>query len=190
MLQDLHRRWPKNFTILLSLLNFAASLGFQDAYGAAAADAADFEGWQRSNLKLTCQYAEALMSGDPQLRDAVIARYTAGLEKTGTVSLNVLEALGFLGAPDKAYEMVERASFDHVFDPDGPLPSAMFPGVILGPWSVINKSPKFLDLADRLGLCAYWRESGRWPDCVEWLPYDLKAEARRRGLAGAGAQTP
>jgi TolB-like protein/tetratricopeptide (TPR) repeat protein len=190
MLQDLHRRWPRNFPILLSLLNFACSLGFQDAWRDAAPHVADFDGWQRLQLNLTCRYAEALAAEDPEPREALLRRYTAFIDKNGTIPLNYLEALGFLGFPDQAFELAERASFDHVFDPDGPLPSASFPGVILGRWSVLNQTPKFLDLADRLGLCAYWRESDRWPDCVEWLPYDLKAEVRRRALESAGAQTP
>jgi TolB-like protein len=179
-LHDLHKRWPHNFPILLSLLNFACSLGFEDAYREAAPAVEAFDGWQRAALRLACQYAEAVMSGDPERREAVATRYETALDKTGTVSLNVLEAFGFLGYPERAFEMVEHASFAHVFDPDGPLPSAAFPGVILGRWSTLNTTPKFLDLADRLGLCAYWRESGRWPDCAEWLSYDLKAEVRQR----------
>jgi hypothetical protein len=42
-----------------------------------------------------------------------------------------------------------------------------------------------MDLAARLGLAAYWRASGRWPEfCADpGLPYDCKAEAQRT-LAG------
>jgi TolB-like protein len=180
MLQDLHRRWPRNFPILLSLLNFACSLEFWDAYREAAADVSSFDGWQRKQLDLSVQYGEALASQDAGLRQAILDRYTAYLDRRGTIPLNYLEGLGFLGFADRAFELAERASFAHVFDPDGPLPSASFPGVILGRWGVLSKSPKFLDLADRLGLCAYWRDTGRWPDCVEWLPYDLEAEVRAR----------
>jgi TolB-like protein len=190
MLQDLHRRWPRNFPILLSLLNFSCSLGFWEAYREGAPAVEGFAGWQRAQLDLTVNYGEALSTQDPDARAAILRRYSGFLDRRGTIPLNYLEGLGFLGFPEEAYALAERASFDHVFDPDGPLPSASFPGVILGRWGVLNKSPKFLELADRLGLCAYWRETGRWPDCVQWLPYDLKAEVRRRALEGAGAETP
>lgn len=190
MLGDLHRRWPRNFPILLSLLNFACSLGFWDAYREAAPHVDGFDGWQRQQLDLTLAYGEALSSSDAEQREAVLARYAAFLDRRGTIPLNYLEGLGFLGFADQAFALAERASFDHVFDPDGPLPSASFPGVILGPWAMLSKSPRFLDLADRLGLCAYWRETGRWPDCVAWLPYDLKGEVLGRALEAAGAETP
>ena len=40
---------------------------------------------------------------------------------------------------------------------------------------------RFIDLANRLGLLAYWRGSGKWPDfCAEPdLPYDCRAEAAK-----------
>jgi tetratricopeptide (TPR) repeat protein len=190
MLQELHRRWPQNFPILLSLLNFACSLDFWDAYREAAADVEGFEGWQRGQLALTCHYAEALSSRETEARDAVLGRYAAFLEKTGIIPLNYLEGLGFLGYAEEALTLAERASFEHMFDPDGPLPSASFPGVILGRWSALHKSPRFLDLIDRLGLCAYWRDSGRWPDCADWLPFDLKGSVRQQPREGARVQTP
>ena len=88
-----------------------------------------------------------------------------------------------LGFADEGMALLERASFEHLHDPDGPLPSGNYPGVILGRWGTLNKTPRFVDLCDRLGLCAYWVRSGRWPDCVDWAPYDFKAEVSRRTVA-------
>ena len=49
MLQELHRRWPRNVPILSALMNFACSLGFWDAFHAEAAkDVEGFEGRWRS----------------------------------------------------------------------------------------------------------------------------------------------
>ena len=67
-----------------------------------------------------------------------------------------------------------------MFDPDGPQPGGYFPGTILGRWSPLNKTPRFIALCERLGLCVYWSQSGSWPDCVEWTPYDFKTEVLRR----------
>ncbi|MEP6871629.1 MAG: DUF4062 domain-containing protein [Anaerolineaceae bacterium] len=179
MHQELRQRWPNNAPILLSLLNFALGFGFWDAYDDAIGDIAAFEGWQGSDLRATQAFAETLRSGDPSRRDRRLQRYTELVDKTGTLPLNLVESLSYLGLVDEAFALADRASFAHVFDPDGPLPSAAFPGVILGRRSPLNKTLRFIRLCDRLGLCAYWTQSGCWPDCVEWTPYDFKAEVRQ-----------
>jgi hypothetical protein len=97
--------------------------------------------------------------------------------------LNYIEALSALGLVDRAFQLAERASFDHMFEADGRLPSGSFPGTVLGRWSALNKTPRFVALCDRLGLCAYWGQTQRWPDCVDWAPFDFKAEVRRRAQA-------
>ena len=180
MHQELYRRWPRNFTILISLLNFACSLDFWDAYNQAVGDIQYFDGWQASHLRATLRYAEALASNDPARRLELLERYKALVAKTGTLPLNYLDGLGHLGLADEALTLAEQASFDHMFDPDGPLPSGSFPGTIMGRWSALNKTPRFVDLCHRLGLCSYWTQSDRWPDCVEWAPFDFRAEVRRR----------
>jgi len=180
MHQELYRRWPRNFTILISLLNFSCSLDFWDAYNQAVGEIEHFEGWQAQHLRATVRYAEALGSADPERRLELLGRYKALMAKTGTLPLNYLDGLSHLGLAEEALNLAEQASFDHMFDPDGPLPSGSFPGTIMGRWSALNKTPRFVDLCDRLGLCSYWTQSNRWPDCVEWTPYDFKAEVRRR----------
>jgi hypothetical protein len=40
-------------------------------------------------------------------------------------------------------------------------------------------------LRAKMGLCDYWMQTDRWPDCVGKVPYDFRAEAR--WLAGAAA---
>ena len=180
MHQDLHRRWPRNFNILMDLLNTASTFGFWDAYREAVGEIQHFEGWQATFLRETLRYVDTLESRDPAKAHELLERYTRLVAKSGTLPLNYLVALSMVGLSNEAMALAETASFDHVFDPDGPLPSAFFPGTILGPWSELNRMPQFIDLADRLGLCAYWTASDRWPDCVDWTPYDFKALARQR----------
>lgn len=179
MHENIYRRWPRNFSILMSLLNFSCSLGFWDAYNRHVEEVEHFTGWQGSFLRESVRYADALASGDPELIDAFVERFARVAEKSGTLPLNYIETLSALGRPDTAFDLAERVSFEHMFDPDGPVPSA-FPGTILGRWSALNKTPRFIALCDRLGLCRYWMESQRWPDCVAWTPFDFKAEVRRR----------
>jgi DNA-binding winged helix-turn-helix (wHTH) protein/tetratricopeptide (TPR) repeat protein len=45
----------------------------------------------------------------------------------------------------------------------------------------VRRDPRFMQVANRIGLIGYWHESGRWPDfCWEpGLPYDCRQEAAR-----------
>jgi TolB-like protein/DNA-binding SARP family transcriptional activator len=187
MFEDVYRRWPGNFEILVSLLNNTASLGFWDVHNRFLPEATAFDGWQAKVLRETLRYTEGLASRDPAAAEQVAERYEALLTRTGTLPLNFIEALSALGLTARAFELADRASFDHMFDPDGPLPSGNFPGTVLGRWSALNKTPRFIGLCERLGLCGYWNETQRWPDCVEWAPFDFKAEARRHAQAAAPA---
>jgi hypothetical protein len=147
-----------------------------------------FSGWQAAHLRPAVTYAETLASGDQERKEALVAHYRQRLEKTGTLPLNYIAGVSILGMPQEAMALAEQASFAHVFDPDGPLPSGNYPGVVLGRWCDLNKTPRFVDLCDRLGLCAYWAATQAWPDCVDWAPYDFKAEVRRRARAASSTR--
>ncbi|QKG72562.1 TIR domain-containing protein [Erythrobacter mangrovi] len=179
MLAELHERWPKNAGILLSLLGFSATLGFPDIYDAAVDDCEYFDGWQAYALLETRLYAEALRSDDEEKKRARLARYNQMLAKSGTIALNIVDSVSSLGMTEEALELAERASFDHIFLPEGERPADIYPGIVLGRWSEINKTTRFIKLCHRLGLCDYWVGTGAWPDCVDWTPYDFKAEVKR-----------
>jgi len=179
MLADLHKRWPANVGILLSLLGFSATLGFPDSYDEAVDSCANFDGAAAYALRETRLYAEALRLGDEDLKRARLASYEKMLEKHGTIALNIVDSISSLGMTEEALDMIDRASFDHIFLPEGGRPADIYPGIIMGRWSKLNKSPRIVDLCRRLGLCDYWIGSGVWPDCVDWTPYDFKAEVKR-----------
>jgi len=48
-------------------------------------------------------------------------------------------------------------------------------------FAAVRADPRFMQVAARLGLVRYWRQSGFWPDfCAsEKLPYDCKSEAAK-----------
>jgi hypothetical protein len=52
--------------------------------------------------------------------------------------------------------------------------------VVRPPLHKFRRDPRFMRVAQRLGLLDYWQGSGQWPDlCFESdLPYDCKREAR------------
>ena len=179
MLEELHARWPQNAGILMALLNWAGSLGYPEAYYRAVGDIVQFDGWQARDLNAVKAYAEAVFTEDPAIKAARVARYGGLIEKTGTMPISLIVGVGFMGLPEAAFELAEKASFDHVFDPAGPSPSIFYPGVALGPWSSLLTHPRFIKICDRLGLCRYWLDAGAWPDCVAWVPFDFKSAVRR-----------
>lgn len=179
MLSELHQRWPNHAGILLSLLGFSATLGFPDAYNAAIGDIHNFDGWQAHAMNHTRLYAEALQTGEPERKQERLAIYQAMLDKTGTIALNIVDSVSSLGLTEEAFQLAEQASFDHIFLPEGQRPSDIYPGVVMGRWSNLNKSPRFIALCQRLGLCGYWLATDKWPDCVDWAPFDFKAEVKR-----------
>jgi TolB-like protein len=181
MLQELHRLWPSNFSIMLSLLSWSSDLGYWGAYREALADVPNFDGWQGTQLNNMVQHAAIMASDDSKPRLAFLELCRSRLEKKGYLGFHFLAQLSFFGLAEEALDLAlsEKASYAHMFDPDGPLPGSHFPGPIFGPWCVMNQNPRFVDLCHRLGLCDYWSESGHWPDCAEWLPYDLKAAVYR-----------
>jgi adenylate cyclase len=102
---------------------------------------------------------------------------------TGTVRLSQAGLLCARGHVDAVYEILEAASFEHLFTPVGVLPfgELSLNAVFKPNFAAMRRDKRFVEICARLGLCAYWAESGEWPDCVaEVAPfYDLKAEAVR-----------
>lgn len=179
MMEKIRKRWPDNPGIMLGTINTAGLFDFWDVYDENIADIDRFDGWPARDMRAVKAFNEALRTKDPKLIEKRIDRYEELLEKTGTMPLNLVLSIAAFGFPDRALDLAERASYDYIFDPKGDRPSVYYPGTILGPWSEVIKSPRFVQLCARLGLCDYWVRSGAWPDCVEWVPYDFKAEVRR-----------
>ena len=86
-----------------------------------------------------------------------------------------VQALGEFNRVDEAIALIGRAPTDIVAE------SAylLFRPALAG----LRRDPRFMSVARRIGLVAYWRSSGRWPDfCNDpQLPYDCKAEAAKYG---------
>jgi TolB-like protein/DNA-binding winged helix-turn-helix (wHTH) protein len=114
------------------------------------------------------------------------------LSETGTVSLIAAGQACVMGFTGGAYDLMERASFAHLFEPGGRL-LAGDGGVhwLFGPsgCSVSSHTAwfdsarfgrRFVRLCGRFGLCDYWLESGNWPDCAESLSqhWDFEVEMR------------
>lgn len=109
------------------------------------------------------------------------------LAATGSVGFGFLVVAASLGLMEETYGAVAKASFDHMFDPQGPVPAARWaPGAMFTDVGAkMRQDIRFVDFCARIGLVDYWLETDRWPDCADEVPYDFRAEAKRIGPSAA-----
>jgi hypothetical protein len=133
-------------------------------------------------------YLEALRNPSPALAEATLHRLRQTLAAKGTVSTREFGFAFVLDRKDEAFDLVEKASFAHLFDPQGAPPSqGGNPGTMFLDYGKIDvtRDIRMVRYCAKLGLCDYWVNSDRWPGCADTVPYDFWAEARR--LAGRPA---
>ena len=116
---------------------------------------------------------------------ANIGAWRSGLEAqvatTGRVDVSRLVYSAHLGLVDEAYRAAETARLgpagtsDDVMGPDGYRTSLLFQASM----PELRNDPRFARLCARLGLVAFWSATGKWPDCVDEVPYDFEAECER-----------
>ena len=114
-----------------------------------------------------------------------IAAWRSALEaqvvKTGHVDVSRLVYSAHLGLVDEAYRAAETArlgpagSSDDIMGPDGYRTSLLFQASM----PELRNDPRFARLCARLGLVAFWLATDTWPDCVDDVPYDFKAECEK-----------
>ena len=135
---------------------------------------------ERTNAAL--RRVNELRLEDPEDALAKLRRERRRIAETGTMSLNIA-LLCRDGFADEAFDLVERASFEHLFEPEGRFvkwdQGAV--GLFFANGKEMRSDPRFVRLCGKLGLARYWLDSGRWPDCVHETAgnYDFKAECRR-----------
>jgi TolB-like protein len=137
----------------------------------------------------------ALREPEPGIRQRALARARSMLAETGDVELFSLTFLYKLGLADEVFDLIERASFAFMFDPERRSPNATASNGVIFSAAHNNpmiRDPRFPRLCDELGLCSYWSETGRWPDCAEAVApfYDFKAECRRLAAAKGERSRP
>jgi len=124
-------------------------------------------------------FARNLLEPDPGAIREGLNRQRAELARTGTLPLVWPVWLYGLGLKDEAVELLDKASFAYLFDRQSPSPSGtIYPGSIFSPTYGFPDDPRFVRLCGKLGLCDYWIDTGKWPDCADEVAYDFRAEAR------------
>lgn len=181
-------RWPEQAVFLAGPLNRTAFRQDWARFDALAAAATPAER-EEPTVARALAFGEGLRRGDPTLARRTAERLDRTLAETGTVQLPLLVTACAFGLTDEIFAAVERASFDFMFQEDGGDPAAVYnPGIIFDRsfFGAAIRDPRFVGLCAKLGLCDYWVESGRWPDCAAWVAdlYDFKAEARRLAHGG------
>ena len=131
-------------------------------------------------------FYENLRRPDPAFKTQFLSLAQGALETTGTVRLDFIYGLHATGSREEAFDIIDRVSFAHVFDRDGPPVAGgvgeTTPAIIFAvPKFPMMRDIRFVQLCAKLGLCDYRVKGDIWPDCAEQLAeyYDFKAEARR-----------
>lgn len=107
------------------------------------------------------------------IRDALVERF----ERTGGVDVARLVYAAHLGLVDDAYRVAAAARLspcgadDDLMGPDGYRTALLFHAGM----PELRNDPRFVPLCARLGLVAFWLETGAWPDCAAEVPYDFRA---------------
>ncbi len=174
-------RWPERFNVASIVSNARAGNRAKvesliRTWSSAARDASS---------RTVIRFARNLLDPDPTSIAGWLEEQKAELTLTGTVPLLEPWGLHVLGLRDEAFDLLETASFAHMFERDGPQPSGMnYPGEIFDRTNpAFYSDSRFPRLCAKLGLADYWIETRKWPDCADDVPYDFRAEARKASAA-------
>ncbi len=105
------------------------------------------------------------------------ASYLRQFESNTNIGMTgwAIQALGEFDRVDEAFSWITRTPTDTV---------AVHAYLLFRPaLAGLRRDPRFMQVAERIGLIDYWRSSGKWPDfCNDpQLLYDCKAEAAKYG---------
>jgi hypothetical protein len=180
---ELTQRFPDVDYIWLGALSVAAAYGDWDHFDAIVARLSA-RGPLSPAHRGVIMYGRAVQQPNPGFVKLLLDRAQTDLDGTGALDLRLLASIHALGATEEAFELVERATFASMFDPNGIPPAAWAnPGFIFNRATnfAMMRDERFVRLCGKLGLCDYWLTSGRWPDCAAEgvLPYDFEAAVRR-----------
>jgi hypothetical protein len=120
------------------------------------------------------QASKAFMTGmnstDTALRVAARDAEIASVRRDRAHLMAALSHLSALGFNDEAFHLAEEIPPSPQTDDV----SALFTPLM----DPLRRDPRFIGLADKLGLVAYWKQTGKWPDFCSApdLPYDCKGE--------------
>jgi adenylate cyclase len=117
----------------------------------------------------------------PENIDGMRSALRAHFDKTGCIDVSRLVYAAHLGLVEEAYRTAETARLgplgteDDIMGPDGYRTALLFHAGM----PELRNDSRFVPLCARLGLVEFWLATGKWPDCVDEVPYDFKAECEK-----------
>jgi len=126
-------------------------------------------------------FIRAKRNPTPENIGGIRSALEAHFGKTGSVDVSRLVYAAHLGLVADAYRTAEIARLgplgtaDDLMGPDGYRPALLFHAGM----PELRNDPRFVPLCARLGLVEFWLATGKWPDCVDEVPYDFKAECEK-----------
>ena len=171
------RRWPEIWWFLFEPMLLIAFDRDWTAYDALLAEGAP----DAPQISLARHVGQALRSPTEEVRRQTLRLAETGIDANGGVDPSVLMFLDGLGLRDELFALVERSSYPYMFAADGRHRDGegFASGIIFGAANrAMRADPRFVGLCGKFGLCDYWVQTGRWPDCADEVPYDFRAAAR------------
>jgi tetratricopeptide (TPR) repeat protein len=130
------------------------------------------EGAERSSGNATDAYLSARINPTPQNIERAISEQEEVHRRVPIYVGGLVQALATFGRYDEALQ----ALLNYATPAYAGYNSETFFRPMMKP---VRRDPRFMQAMARMGLAAYWKRSGRWPDfCFEPdLPYDCRKEA-------------
>ena len=126
-------------------------------------------------------FIQAKRNPTPENIGGILSALEAHFKKTGSVDVSRLVYAAHLGLVNEAYRTAETARLgplgtaDDIMGPDGYRTALLFHAGM----PELRNDPRFVPLCARLGLVEFWLVTGKWPDCIDEVPYDFKAECEK-----------
>ncbi|HLY80015.1 MAG TPA: hypothetical protein VKQ70_11605, partial [Caulobacteraceae bacterium] len=168
--------WPTSASVRSARLTIEARYGDPAAALAILNDPAQAPGGlSDAHLADWRGFIAARQSGAPAALAVYVAQVQADLASRRLDPSQAVLRLSSLSAVDAAFAAAAQAT------PAQPLDTEI---LFRGPAAAMRADARFMPLAAKWGLVAFWRRSGAWPDfCVAPnRPYDCKAVATKLGL--------
>jgi TolB-like protein/tetratricopeptide (TPR) repeat protein len=126
-------------------------------------------------------FIQAKRNPTPENIGGILSALQAHFKKTGSVDVSRLVYAAHLGLVDEAYRTAETARLgplgtaDDIMGPDGYRTALLFHAGM----PELRNDPRFVPLCARLGLVEFWLATRKWPDCVDEVAYDFRAECEK-----------
>lgn len=131
-------------------------------------------GWMPAGAPYQVSFLAARVNPTPENIEKALSDARGFYAKEPGTLFNLAQTLGAFGREEELYSIVldQRRQIDV----ESILVVAFRPAL-----HNFRRDPRFMRVAQRLGLLDYWQKSGKWPDlCYEPdLPYNCKAEAAK-----------